>query len=580
MVPILIPVRKYLSKFWDANFIFRNAFIPLLVLTLYFFLCAYFLPEGVNKTFAQESWPFSLGFTTLSGLFALVLWKLKVNSAVKRSAEEISVQDLILIFLPLTPVVQYLINNQDILSIWESVLVLVIFSIISVVFIIVLPKILRKLGSTRTLAILGLTVAFIFIEMATLSRQFSWFEIGSLKIQWVVFAGVFLAVWLLYDLNYKKLVYFLIVIYFLSNTAVQAFSTSNNQNNQDEQANSFSKNRLVELVGKKTPASTPSVYLLIYDGYAHNETMLSYGIDNSYQEKYLEERRFKLYPRAYSIGASSLSTMTRVLNVSPDSYGNFRRAVSGDGVVQNLLKSLGYKTFGIFRSAYFFRNIGASWDSYFPPLNSSSNLLLKGIVLGEFKFDLEFDLLSTEEFLTAKRGVFEASEGSKFIYTHTGPAHSQNSGACLSNETELYQERLERANAEMRDDVETLMKSDPNSIIIVAGDHGPYLTKNCTALWLKYKSPEVDRLDVQDRFGTFLAIRWPDEKFEKYDDIAVLQDIFPAVFAYLFKDQNLLKSKLDPVTLDQEEATSGVEVQNGIIRGGIDDGKALFTVGE
>jgi len=56
-----------------------------------------------------------------------------------------------------------------------------------------------------------------------------------------------------------------------------------------------------------------------------------------------------------------------------------------------------------------------------------------------------------------------------------------------------------------------------------------------------------------------------------------LQDVFPSLFAYLFKDPNLLKAKIDPVTLDQDEATSGVSVQNGIIRGGIDDGEPLFT---
>ncbi len=81
-------------------------------------------------------------------------------------------------------------------------------------------------------------------------------------------------------------------------------------------------------------------------------------------------------------------------------------------------------------------------------------------------------------------------------------------------------------------------------------------------------------MDIQDRFGTFLAIRWPTPDFENYDDIIVLQDIFPAVFAYLFNDEGFLESKIDPSTFSPL-----VTVRNGIIFGGINDGEPLFLEG-
>lgn len=61
--------------------------------------------------------------------------------------------------------------------------------------------------------------------------------------------------------------------------------------------------------------------------------------------------------------------------------------------------------------------------------------------------------------------------------------------------------------------------------------------------------------------------------FEKQgiDDITVLQDLFPAVFAYLFKDEQILAAKLDPTT-----NYTLVTVQNGILQGGIHDGEPLF----
>ena len=43
--------------------------------------------------------------------------------------------------------------------------------------------------------------------------------------------------------------------------------------------------------------------------------------------------------------------------------------------------------------------------------------------------------------------------------------------------------------------------------MIITGDHGPYLTKIVPSK--KYPSDEVNRYDIQDRYGTFLAIHVP-----------------------------------------------------------------------
>jgi len=164
------------------------------------------------------------------------------------------------------------------------------------------------------------------------------------------------------------------------------------------------------------------------------------------------------------------------------------------------------------------------------------------------------------------------------MYTHTGPGHSQNSGQCRDNETAIHAKRVRIANKEMKEDVETIIKNDPNAIIIVNGDHGPKLTGNCTRLDNFMKKDEVSRLDIQDRFGAFLAIRWPNT-FTVYDkNLTVLQDIFPAIFATLYKDKKIFNVlKVKPLTADgQENRTAGVRIDNGIIKGGINDGELLF----
>jgi hypothetical protein len=130
----------------------------------------------------------------------------------------------------------------------------------------------------------------------------------------------------------------------------------------------------------------------------------------------------------------------------------------------------------------------------------------------------------------------------------------------------------------MRQDVERIIENDPDAVLIVAGDHGPYLTKNCVATGGSYDISEISRLDIQDRYGTFLAIRWPTGDSTEYDDIVVLQDVFPAIFAYLFQDTGLLEARVKPATLG-EKTTSGAAVVDGVIEGGIHDGEPLFIGG-
>jgi hypothetical protein len=594
MVTRITRVKKFIHKLLDPNLFIPNVLIPSIVLTLYFAALTYFLGGGVNNDFSGRMWKYLL---LLTGGFYLVFFaflrftkvsKLKLENPIKK----INFQDLFLLLLPLTPVVQYILNNQDILAIQESLYVFGFFAVSSAVFVVVIPVVLGIIGSVRILMILGLSFVFTVINMASLSRHFAWFNHGNLGIQLAVLGGVFLLSFVLYRLKRQKLLYLLIAAFFVSNTAVQLLTPRSETVGLDSPATTGSSvgnskipwedNRIVTLVGDKKPTSTPNIYLLVYDAYAFNGVLRSFGIDNNAQEKYLKDQGFKLYPSTYSLGASSLGTMSRVLNASTEMYGNRRRGVSGDGVVQGLLKSFGYKTYGLFRTDYFFRSTTPTYDFSFPTSESflaSDRLLIQAILMGEFQADLETASKSPVRFLATKRDVFKsAPKEPRFVYMHTDlPGHSQLSGTCLANEVQRYNERLGYANNEMRVDLEELVKSDPNSIIVVASDHGPYLTKSCGPTERGgYDISEIDRLDLQSRFGTFLAIRWPGRDFEKYDDITVLQDLFPSIFADIFSDRGMLKAKVDPVTIENQ-FTSGASVKNGIIYGGINNGEPLFT---
>ena len=565
-----------------------HVLVPLTALTLYLvsfsFFFSWLFPEhgrSVNAAFVDQASRCSLILVAIAHLLFFALFRTTGGTklTLDGAAEKLTGSDLILLLLPLTPVVQYIVSNQDILSPIGSLYVLAVFVLFCVLLVLVVPALTGHIGSAYTMMLLGAAFAFMITNMASLSTAYRWFKEGNLGTQFTIFFAIVVAGRLLYHNRVtRKLLYVFIVGFFVSGIGLQFIPEDRGRMPPDLVDG---KNRLVELIGHRSPSSTPSIYLLVYDGYVVNETMLGYGIDNSAQEEYLAALGFTLYPHTYSIGAASLSTMSGVLNACTEYYGNARRGASGDGIVQNLLKGFGYETHGIFQSDYFFRGVGSSYDYAFPEprVSSAHDLLVTAIFMGEFRFDVdvEFDSPSRPAFVEHKTGAFASlSRGPRFVYMHDYlPGHSQNSGTCLPNESALFLERLMQANQQMKQDVETLMENDPGAIIIVAGDHGPYLTKNCIATGRDYDISEICRLDIQDRFGTFLAIRWPTEGSSEYDDITVLQDLLPVIFAYLFEDPGLLEAKVEPDTLDAHRI-SGAQVMNGIIYGGINDGEPLF----
>lgn len=571
---LIRPISKHGS---NASFFISQILIPLGVLSLYFVSSSLLLPDGVNKVFVTRSAKFVQPITIFLFIAFIFISGLRKNKQLlfSTAGEKLSAGDLILLLLPLTPVVQFIINNANIISWFEYIITICFFVLIVSLPIFIVPLLFRNTDSFRPVMFMGLSFAFLITNMASLTRQFTWYKEGSLKIQLLVFGGVWFISWLLFKINLRKFLYLLIAVNFASNSFLQLINREGTQSNA---VLNQTDNMLVSLIDSREPVITPSIYLLVYDAYVVNETMLAYGIDNRVQEQYLENLDFKIYPQTYSVGKSSIPSMNGVFNSSLSFYGDTRKEVSGDGIVQNLLKKFGYKTYGVFPTDFFFRGMIPSYDYSFPENSFSVRLISEAIFKGEFRFDIGFDDVSEEQFIHERNLIFsEVSEDPKFLYTHSKlPNHSQNSGVCLPNEVKMYGERLTRANLDMQHAIEMIIENDPKSIVIIAGDHGPYLTKNCLTTGNEYEISEISRLDIQDRYGAFLAIRWPSSDFEEYDDITVLQDLFPAIFAYIFADPGLLDSKVEPITT-HPEAISGAMVVDGVIEGGIHTGEALFT---
>lgn len=561
----------------------RNLLVPLVALTLYLSSYSIFLKwllpdesDYVARFFSDRFLKLAAMLTAVSFLVLLGTsrWRRRLDPWSPAAMKGPRLGDGILILLPLTPVAQYILNNQNILSPAGTMFLVAVFAAFSVLFVIALPMTIGRVGPARPLVFLGLAFTFTVTNMAALSAHRHWFEEGHFGWQLAVFGVVFLAGWLLYEQGGPRFTYFVVVLYFALNTTSQFIDTDRKE---EVSVQAATTSELIEQVGSRAPLTTPDIYLLVYDAYVVNETMLGYGIDNSAQERYLAEQGFTLYPHTYSVAAFSAGTMSRVLNASMEYFGDMRSAVSGKGIVTNHLRRLGYETHGVFPNDYFFQTEGAHYEFSYPDPKAPHLMLMKAVFMGEFRFDVEFDSPSREEFEKRKaKTLGKSGARARFVYMHDDlPGHSQNSGRCRPNETELFAERLEQANEAMRNDLALIRSHDPEAIIVVAGDHGPYLTKNCYVTGRSYKLAQINRLDLQDRYGSFLAIRWPAGQPPEYDDIVVLQDLFPVILAYLYNDPELADTRIETTTT-RPRSVSGATVRAGVIHGGVHDGEPLF----
>lgn len=574
------------------TFMLQNLFIPGALMLLYSVSFAFLnirlfsqlFFKNVNFFFSFYLIIFSF-LAVLLALPAFVLLRKKVLPPRPASPPQLqgATASLWIALLPLAAVTRYLLVNQDILSLLDVIVVLVACLSASFVLVVAIPALLARSSSFRLLVSIAGAFVFTIINMASVSDLLYWLELGNPIIQLSLFVITAAIIWLLLGLKNKKELAFVVVAFLVGSAALQLLS-QDESSAVEATSDTIHNTRLAELMADKQPINTPNIYLLVYESYVPNETMLGYGIDNSVQESFLAREGFTLYPHNYSVGPLTLDSMNRTFNVTLAPSRPSRQGVSGDGVVHELLRSLGYRVLGIFPYDYMFRGTGPHYDDYIPEegdIVPTYELLLSAIWMGEFRYEIGLVTISHEDYVQAKRALFTAPGGDPlFVYTHSSlPGHTQNSGTCLPNEIERYATDLRKANEEMRQDIAAIIANDPSAIVIVAGDHGPYLTKNCTQLRDNYDLAEITRIDILDRHSSFLAIRWPTEDYSEYDQITVLQDIFPAIFSWMYRDSTLLDARIEPITVENN-ATGGVVVKDGIIVGGADDGQPLFLSGD
>lgn len=575
----------------DLTGFVHSLLVAIILIIIYALIFTYTVPDGINLAFAESVWKALLVSVPIL-TWAYIATRILSNKRVaffKKNIEGIIIYDFAFALIPIIPVIQYIIANRDWITIGNSLLIILIFFVASISLCVVIPAILSVFAYKYLLIAATTSFLFTIINMASLSASYGWHGEGVLYVQLLVFIVLFLFLTFLRLLP-GKIVSIVVAAMLFANT-INVYFTADQVQGYDVALDDL---KVMEELRNRDISRNNDVLLLVYEAYANYETILHYGYDNRDQLEFLKDNGFYIYHGVYSLGTPTTASMSGVFNLDSSSVSSrYRQYPAGGGAVQTLLRGTGYESHTIWQSDYMFRELTYDQvvcDNPFPPikrgsgLDSEVSLMIDAIMIGEFSDEVSLSGVGYEAFINRKKEVLTGETTPIKVYAHsTLPGHGPSGQGVEPEKSPEYMEwyimdQLPRANEEMRDDVMTVLENRPNAIVIIAGDHGPFLTKDGYGLNRRgnFTADDVDRYDIQDRFGAFLAIRWPELDYADEHDINLLQDIFPAVFAYLYDDADLFESLRMDRRIIASQRTLGVTVEDGIIIGGKDDGEKLF----
>tara|TARA_B100001094_G_scaffold333302_1_gene410494 strand:+ start:614 stop:2911 length:2298 start_codon:yes stop_codon:yes gene_type:complete len=552
--------KPYYRKYVEAKHFIG---LTLLLFSLLSLLVGFLLPQGLTHDALLGALPFYAWIPCLYALSLTYKVIVKKKTLQKKKREPMGLRDLSLVLLIMIPLAQYIATNLNVLKVEYAIALTLLFISSLCMILIVLPHAFSHLISKKALQV---SLLCIMILLCYMPIFYGMYHLEKLKNILGLVAGIFILSMLFIRYNYRPVVLFLTIL--LGINTYQSYTKYLRSLYHAKIESPITRNHDISFPNFK---NNPNVYLLTYDAYVSQEVMLQYGIDNASQESYLKNQGFTIYPQVYSLGFFSIFSMSSVLDLS---YGQGRAPVAGKGFVPDIFKKNGYQTAGIFKNTYYLINTEVHYDEYVPKvIINGAGSLLQALTIGELDSLEAHYNLPYEEFVDTKNKMLnKMTQQPRFVYTHTGPGHSQLSGHCYEDEIEQFQARLIEANQEMKHDLETIQKIDPDAVIIINGDHGPQLTKTCFSI---QDASTVNRLDMLDRHGSFVAIKMPHTEAIPQKNIRILQDIFPEVFNALAQTTTFSQVKL--ATRSHGGITDGVYIENGIIHGGINDGEPLYA---
>jgi len=336
-----------------------------------------------------------------------------------------------------------------------------------------------------------------------------------------------------------------------------------------------------------TLQNTPNIYLYILESYHDLSTMRQvYDIDTSDLEKFLEENSFVIYEDALSNSHNTLLSLGDIFSMQldsgrpkglDDSTLTTRLIIAGHNgnVLLKNLKGNGYHTEYILRREIYYLTSGIKKGPYLDELDIASFIYLT-YPLADLndKLKQKIQIMQHHHFrrylpdtltVSLKQAVIKfvdekfSVKSPYFVFFKGGALHAPGRQDFLPRYSEewiasgIYKNRVKKSNEELIYIVEDIIKRDPESVIILLGDHG---SRRLDGLWVKEQTLETleakvrangETLDslTKDLFGILMAVRMPDGR----QDISNGYHLSPAnlfrhIFAALNEDPDILKGRV------------------------------------
>jgi hypothetical protein len=323
---------------------------------------------------------------------------------------------------------------------------------------------------------------------------------------------------------------------------------------------------------------SPNIYFILTDGYGSFGYMDANGIEIARFKSFLSNRGFRLYQEAFSNYHSTSESLPAILNMDHHYYAlnhnpkssevrkTGRIIIGGENNLVGLLRRNSYEVQYIHNWPILLLQ-GCSADHCYGDMPFAGAKLVLSDLLplerapglldqvwasfmqepkGEEDYWVErstplpqFGVRHSLD--SSRREVIRLiednnSESPIFQYIHLfAPTHAPDSQVGICDEAEqiaYYSERITEVNRHLQDLVGDIISRDPSAVIVVTGDHGPYIADQCSR-WT-----DLDTLDgYRDRMGVIMAIRWPETYDGRYDErITTTINVFKYVLAALTAD--------------------------------------------
>jgi len=500
---------------------------------------------------------------------------------------------LLLTFLAFCyPIIFYVANNPnrfDFLAAFLSFLGIV-FCYLVILTVLKLGFFIFKIQKDLFLKIcLGILLALLVVLMRHTIFYYLFFAKWSFFCFFVVisfFIGFFLV-----ERNIKAFVYLFIFLNVLNVAKIVHLTYVNTHNKNINQSNLSIKDSI-------TIKNKNNIFFILMDSFTSMDGLRQLGMQEENQSFLTElaQNGFIHYPSFYTSSQPTTFALFSYVNLSHSFAGRNNYFVDdhirsnhilGGGELYKLLRENHYKINILHESDFFAEDLCSADMCFFSSNYADVNLKIKVLDIIGFLLPLPNIYQSSVHKLFSEPTKLDKNDQQNFLQsaveyvktmdlrepnftyfhafsqpTHTG-SDTQTVNHC-NEEAEIfaYRKRVRIASLFVLKLTKEILAKDKNAIIIVAGDHGPYIFRKCTRDGI-YKQEEII-----ERQGAFLSIHWGKSYHGQYDQrIKSSHNLFRYILSYLAHNENLLSNA------DRDNAYTKYGTNIALT---IDDGKMLF----